>query len=591
MQPAELPESLADMPPGPALAAALATVDLPRLTGYDMVTVLAARYRLLAHEQARVLEALVEVGRRDPDDPAGLRRLDAVGPWASGEIAAALTLTGVAADRELSFADGVVTRLPAVFHALCAGAIDRSKAWLFADHLADLPARQIAAICAALLPAASTLTTGQLRARLVRMLHDIDPDHARRRYHRAVRERAVVGYLAPDGTITITATGLPTDEAAVACARLDALAHTIQRSGHPGLLGQIQTDLFLGMLDGTLHHLTEAEIIAAFVSRIRPEDSEHDDGGCPETSTAPATSNRAPTPSPTTKSAKQQGAASARRTGTPTRVGLEVRVGLATLLSLDERCGEVAGIGPVQPGIARRLVAAQYRGAEWRFAITDDDGRLLLASTTRCRPSLSSPEQGRCRGGIVELQVEAATLARLAADPARGPWSGVIADLARQFAECTRGLADIDRRPGARFARARLARHIEVRDRTCCFPGCRRPARTADKDHTREYAAGGPTSAANIDPLCDRHHRYKSLGWWALAQPAPGRFRWTSPLSCTYRVRGEPIRPPTVSPHPRAVATNRASGSVVRRQGPILRRSPPPARRDAPLTAVDDPPF
>jgi hypothetical protein len=102
MTPVELPQGLADMPPGPALGALLAGVDPSRIANADTVTMLTARYRQLAHEQAALLEALVEVARSDPDNLPGARRLPAVGEWAGGEIAAALTLTAVAADRELT---------------------------------------------------------------------------------------------------------------------------------------------------------------------------------------------------------------------------------------------------------------------------------------------------------------------------------------------------------------------------------------------------------------------------------------------------------------------------------------------------------
>jgi hypothetical protein len=195
----------------------------------------------------------------------------AVHEWASGEIAAALTLTSTAADRELSFADTVVTRLPQVFAALSAGLIDRPKAWVFADHLDDLIAEQIAAICSVLVPMAPRLTTGRLRARLVRMIQEIDPEHARRRYQKAVRERCVVGYLDRDGTATINASGLPVDEAAAACERLELLGETVKRAGHPGRLAQIQTDLFLGMLDGRFHGLTEKQIVTELLARSRED--------------------------------------------------------------------------------------------------------------------------------------------------------------------------------------------------------------------------------------------------------------------------------------------------------------------------------
>jgi hypothetical protein len=44
-----------------------------------------------------------------------------------------------------------------------------------------------------LFPPASGWTTGQLAARLLRAIIAVDPDHARRRYEKAVREREIVG--------------------------------------------------------------------------------------------------------------------------------------------------------------------------------------------------------------------------------------------------------------------------------------------------------------------------------------------------------------------------------------------------------------
>jgi hypothetical protein len=45
-----LPVGLAEMPPGPDLAAALASVDRAALSGFDLVVLLRARSRQLAFE-------------------------------------------------------------------------------------------------------------------------------------------------------------------------------------------------------------------------------------------------------------------------------------------------------------------------------------------------------------------------------------------------------------------------------------------------------------------------------------------------------------------------------------------------------------
>ncbi|MBA2323187.1 MAG: DUF222 domain-containing protein, partial [Pseudonocardiales bacterium] len=261
---------LADLPPGVELAAALAGVELATVPNHLMIEVLRAHARQCAHHQGLLLAALAEVGctvaLEDLADGVHTARSEGLLASASGEIAAALTVTQRRADNELALAQTVVRGLPRVFAALLAGEIDRGKAWVFADHLdlgtCGLSGAQIDAVCAQLVPLARAWTTGQLAARLWRAVLAIDPDHARRRYDKAVRERGVVGYLAPDGTVTITGSGLTVGEAGAACERLERLARAVKRGGHSGLLAQIQADLYVGMLEGRWQHASEQHIIA-----------------------------------------------------------------------------------------------------------------------------------------------------------------------------------------------------------------------------------------------------------------------------------------------------------------------------------------
>ena len=111
------------------------------------------------------------------------------------------------------------------------------------------------------MPAATALTAGELRHRLLRAILAIDPHAAARRYHRAVTRRQVVGYLAADGTAVITASGLPADEAAAACARVDHVADHLHRRGYPGTITQVRAEVFLRLLDGRLTGLTTDQII------------------------------------------------------------------------------------------------------------------------------------------------------------------------------------------------------------------------------------------------------------------------------------------------------------------------------------------
>jgi hypothetical protein len=141
-------------------------------------------------------------------------------------------------------------------------------------------------------------------------------------------------------------------------------------------------------------------------------------------------------------------------------------------------------------------------------------------------------------------------VAENAADPGVvGGWAGVLAEVADRWAERHRLREQLARDPRARFARGALARHVQVRDRTCIGPGCMRSARRSDLDHTRDHGRGGNTVDDNIGPGCKRHHPDKQRGW-RLRQPEPGLFVWTSPLGRTYTTRGEPIRPDLPEPDP-----------------------------------------
>jgi hypothetical protein len=97
---------------------------------------------------------------------------------------------------------------------------------------------------------------------------------------------------------------------------------------------------------------------------------------------------------------------------------------------------------------------------------------------------------------------------------------------------------------------AALARFIRGRDRCCRWPGCNLPAVRCDLDHRTPFdhdaaAAGrpqvGPTVRENLDPLCRRHHRIKTVTAWASTRDADGGpSAWTSPCGRVYVEPGDP---------------------------------------------------
>ena len=90
----------------------------------------------------------------------------------------------------------------------------------------------------------------------------------------------------------------------------------------------------------------------------------------------------------------------------------------------------------------------------------------------------------------------------------------------------------------------RLREQVILRDHTCVFPWCTRPARRGDVDHIVEFdhdahtdgrPQPGPTTTSNLASLCRSHHRLKTHTAWTYRMVEPGVFEWTSPHGYRYR--------------------------------------------------------
>jgi hypothetical protein len=151
--------------------------------------------------------------------------------------------------------------------------------------------------------------------------------------------------------------------------------------------------------------------------------------------------------------------------------------------------------------------------------------------------------------GVVDITVELTTLLGLCEQPGElGGWGPVVADIARQVVDRQRDgrwqatVIDDNGDPLAVALRRRptayQAKQVRARNRTCVFPGCRRPARSSDIDHTRRFTDGGATVLTNLAPLCERHHRAKDEGGWRYRRRPDGEYVWTSPMGRTYVTTG-----------------------------------------------------
>lgn len=93
----------------------------------------------------------------------------------------------------------------------------------------------------------------------------------------------------------------------------------------------------------------------------------------------------------------------------------------------------------------------------------------------------------------------------------------------------------------------RLAEYIRLRDRTCTYPACTRPADKADIDHIIPYPRG-QTTADNAATECRRHHRLKTHTNWTIHRTRDGTLTWTNPNGRAYTREPDPLIEPDDPP-------------------------------------------
>ncbi|WP_131792744.1 HNH endonuclease signature motif containing protein, partial [Candidatus Protofrankia datiscae] len=217
----------------------------------------------------------------------------------------------------------------------------------------------------------------------------------------------------------------------------------------------------------------------------------------------------------------------------------------------------MAELGALLPAVDAQAVYQRLDALARQATDSPDETRSMDA---RRADALVDLLLGRDRGAEVSVEVgvlvSAATLAGVSDVPGELAGYGAIpAATARELAAETtwrRILTDpaAGNRPvevSRRFPAPGLARLLRTRERSCRFPGCRKPAQFCDLDHIRPHAVGGPTSEDNLLALCRRHHRAKHDGGWTLHRADGDTAIWTSPTGRTYpsipEPWDEPIRP------------------------------------------------
>ncbi len=193
--------------------------------------------------------------------------------------------------------------------------------------------------------------------------------------------------------------------------------------------------------------------------------------------------------------------------------------------------------------LADTVCAADPRTKSQRRA--DALGAMAAGLThLRCNcGSRNCPAAQRPRGTDVVIHVLAkqSTVAGDSAAPGYLPGFGPLPATALRELAATAKLKPLllpssDPEPRYRPSLA-LAEFVRLRDLTCRFPGCDKPAEVCDIDHTVPHPFG-PTHPSNLKLLCRYHHLlktfYNGAGGWADRQFPDGTVEWTAPSGHIY---------------------------------------------------------
>ncbi len=427
----------------------------------SQIGVLRAFRRLTSWAQARELAMIAALARRRPADgspPAAPGQFPArLSEFIGAEVAAALTLTGKAADGQLGLALALAGR-PATAAALEAGEIDLPRAEVFISLLGPLDPAHAGAVEADVLPRAGGLTTGQLRAALARAILAIDPDAARRRREQAEQDARVEHWAEPEGTATLTGRHLPPAQVLAASKRLTQIAAGWKKLGATGGMDLLRAHAYLALLNGIDVDTPPASLLP--VPAPAPGGRDPGSAGAPagdgDPASGPAAGHRAPGPDgePLLDPAAGSGhgtpglggetitapdaslpagpgggpvpgdqpvPAGLRRPGPgadelPPLAGLvSLTIPLTTLMRLADEPGAAAGYGPLDAGTARLLACALagHRATRWQIIVTAPDGQALAAGTARgparpASPAHGGPGQDAARAGRTARTARAA---------------------------------------------------------------------------------------------------------------------------------------------------------------------------------------
>ena len=474
--------------------------------------------------------------------------------FTSGELAPALGESRIAMDGLLELAYDLAVKLPGTRALFRDGIISRYKAQIIADATQILDPAEARAAEAMVLDRAGRLTPGGLRAAIARAVMDVAPDKARERREKAERKARVERWDEFSGNAALVGRELPPVEVLAADQRINSWARQLKAAGLDGSMDQLRARAYLDLLLGTDSRPDQPAADGSGPHSAGPDGSEPEGG--PDAPRGGGSGPDGPgTPAPGGPLADAVPAGFAGR--------VNLTIPLATLLDMADRPGEIPGIGPIDPWLARDLARAAARNprTSWCVTVTDEQGHAIGHGCARPEPKSPGkhrekrrkpgPPDGRdppSGAGSTGAPGFAFTASDRHGPPGgygtwrlstgrSGPPGLLIALDPIATDQCDHRFAAKGHDPGVK-----LWHLSQIRYATCTGPVCRRPAATCDFEHNIPYEAGGRSCLCNGGPKCRHDHRLKQDPRWNVDQFPDGTFRWTTPSGRQYTT--EPTRYP-----------------------------------------------
>jgi hypothetical protein len=403
----------------------------------------------------------------------------------------------------------------------------QSKVEIIARATTLLDPEEARAAEAMVLDRAERLTPGGLRSAIKQAVIEVAPEKAQKRREKGEPDARVQRWMEDSGNAALMGRELPPADVLAADQRITWWAKQLKKAGLPGSMDQLRARAFLDIMLGK-----DSRPSAHDGTRGNPGRRQRSANGGP-TDSSDARQNSTDSDEPDSPGNGGSGPPEPDGPGIPPTGGavpagfagrLHLTIPLTTLLDLAERPGEIAGIGPIDPALARDLAgsAAANPKTTYCLTVTDDQGHAIGHGCARAEPGNRRATAKRSRpgppgdhdppGGPSEQPRPGFTFR---ASGKHGPpggygvWrlaTGVPGARDLRIAlepitteECDHRWEASGHEPGV------MLRHLsQIRHATCTGPTCRRPSQQCDFEHNIPYEAGGRTCLCNGGPSCQR---------------------------------------------------------------------------------------